>query len=136
MSDRIVTFEMGKWDFNEWQQRFANHFKQQNVLIAINQVYLDMTTKYVPFKTGALTWSGRVLRNPVRIQWGYDRKKPNYAIYPYLGIARNGNAMRFNKTVHPFARARWDMAVKEHDMAAYTREVTYALKKIAREEGW
>lgn len=136
MSSRIVNFEIRKWNFDDWQKRFAGHFKQQNVQIAIHQVYLDLTTKYVPFKTGALTWSGRVLKNPVRIQWGYETRKPNYAIYPYLGIANNGGKMRFNKTVHPFARARWDLAVKEHDMPTFIREVTYALKKIAREEGW
>ena len=136
MSDRIVTFEMRKWNFNDWQKQFAAHFKQQNVQIAIHQVYLDMTTKYVPFKTGALTWSGRVLKNPVRIQWGYDRKKPNYAIYPYLGITASGNKMHFNKKIHPAARARWDLAVKEREMSKYITEVTYALKRIASEEGW
>ena len=136
MSDKIVTFEVTHWDLNEWQRRFAEHLQQQNVQIAVNQVYLDMTTKYVPFKTGALTWSGRVLKRPVRIQWGYDKKKPNYAIYPYLGISRTGKPMRFNKTVHPGARSHWDLAVKKYEMATFVKEVTYALKKIAREEGW
>ena len=133
---RIVSFEVHDWNMDDWQKRFASHLKQQNVQIAIHKVYLDMTTKYVPFKTGALTWSGRVLKNPIRIQWGFENKKPNYAIYPYFGIANNGNKMRFNKTIHPFARARWDLAVREREMDKFTLEVTYALKKIAREEGW
>lgn len=132
----VVNFEVGKWDYSRWQRRFASHFKQQNVKIAFNQVYLDMTEKYVPYKTGALTRSGRILKNPVRIQWGYNIKHPNYAIFPYLGIANNGNPMRFNTNVHPLARARWDLAVKKLEMPTFIRKVTHELKKIAEEEGW
>lgn len=136
MSDRIVTFEVRNLSFAEWQKQFAGHLKQQNVQIAMHKIYLDMTTKYVPFKTGALTWSGRVLKNPIRIQWGYDKRKPNYAIYPYLGIANNGKPMRFNKTVHPGARSHWDLAVKKLEMPKYIHEVTLMLRRTAREEGW
>lgn len=136
MSDRIVNFEMRNWNFDDWQKRFAEHLRQTNVQVAIHQIYLDMTTKYVPFKTGALTWSGRVLKSPVRVQWGYNTRKPNYAIFPYLGIANNGKPMRFNKTVHPGARSHWDLAVKKYEMPKFTKEVTLRLTRMAREEGW
>lgn len=132
---RIVSFQVYKWDYSRWQKRFSSHFKQDNVKQAIAKVYLEMTEKYVPYKTGALTKSGRVLKDGT-IRWGFDIKKPNYAIFPYEGVGRGGSIMHYTRTVHPLARSHWDLAVYNLERNAFKWRVTHKLKEIAEEEGW
>lgn len=134
------------WNLSRWQKRFKAHLNQDNVRHAIHQVYLDMSEQYIPYRTGALTESGRVLKDG--IHWGFEGtssdgrtlkstfKRPRYAIYPYRGIARNGHRMIFNRTVHPLAQSHWDKAVLRNDGRAFKWRVTHELKQIARDEGW
>lgn len=132
---KVVSFRVYKWEYSKWQKKFASHFTQDNVKQAIAKIYLDMTEKYVPYKTGALTQSGRVLKDGT-IRWGFDAKKPNYAIYPYEGIGRGGKPMSYTRTVHPLARSHWDLAVYNLERPGFKWRVTRELKKIAKEEGW
>ena len=161
----IVSVKAGKWDYSRWQRKFVGHFKQANVKKAIHQVYADMSEKYVPYDTGALTHSVRV--TPNYVQWG---KGIPYAHYMYEGIVYGPNIPIFsngqiigywsipgrpkspswttvhgewsqkrfvyNKSVHPLAQSHWDLAVYRNEMNGFKLRVTRELKKIANEEGW
>lgn len=141
ISFRIVSTQVYNWGYSRWQQKFASHFTQPNVRIAIAQVYKDLTEKYVPYKTGALSRSGRILKDGT-IRWGFGeqarprKNRPEYARFPYEGIGRGGKQMQYTRTVHPFATHHWDLQVYNRDRAYFTRRVTQELKKIAKEEGW
>lgn len=141
ISFRIVSSQVYKWEYSRWQKRFESHFTQPNVKVAIAQVYKDLTEKYVPYKTGALSRSGRVLKDGT-IRWGFGEQKyprknrPDYARFPYEGIGRGGKQMRYTTTVHPLATHHWDLRVYNLDRAYFIRKVTQELKKIAKEEGW
>lgn len=130
----VIVCKVGRWNLSRWQKKFASHLKQENVQYAIREIYLQMTEKYVPYKTGALTKSGRVLKNG--IYWGYNKKHPKYAIYPYYGITKGDKPMSYNKRFHPLARSYWDEAVFENEMDGFKKRVTRRLKDIAREERW
>lgn len=141
MSDRIVSFQVFKWDYSRWQRRFVSHFTQPNVKYAIAEVYKDLTERYVPYKTGALSRSGRILKDGT-IRWGYNvqatprKNRPDYAIFPYEGIGRGGKPMQYTTTVHPLATHHWDLQVYNRNRAYFIRQVTHKLKEIAKEEGW
>ena len=94
-----------------------------------------MSEKYVPYDTGRLSASRRV--NEKRIAWGGSWRGKNrtvkYAKYQYYS---DDSGWKRNRTVHPLARSRWDMAVFENEMNGFKWRVTHELKKIAKEEGW
>ena len=160
MAKGIMTVHAGKWNFSRWQKKFINHLSQDNVKIAINQVYADMSEKYVPKKTGALANSVRVTKDYVR--WGGASYGVPYAHYMYTGvvyapnypITRNGQIVGwwsppgegtkhptdrsfvFNRSKHPLAQSHWDLAVYRNELNGFKWRVTHKLKEIARREGW
>lgn len=161
MAKGIITVHVGEWKYSRWQKKFASHFNQPNVRIAIHQVYADMSKKYVPYKTGALRSSVRVTKNYIR--WGGATKKVRYAHYMYEGVVYGPNipiyegkgdkrtfvgfrSPRGEGSKHPTGehityhtpgtRDHWDKAVFENEMRGFKWRVTHELKKIAKEEGW
>ena len=92
---------------------------------------------YVPFMTGDLSGSAKVINNVSVASLEYDVPYANY-IYQGKVLAgkkprhTTGRLIHYNKTMHPMATAEWDKAAINNNKGALERVVAEELVKNAR----
>lgn len=106
-------------DADTIEKRFRPVFRR--VVNTVANEALKSSTPYVPYDTGATTFSGQVV--PISDQKAVIHWRTPYVRYIYYGFNMN-----FQTTHHALARAQWFEGAKAVDLESWIQKGSESLK--------